>query len=60
VQFAVAKFNKLRTQYLDEIIYWRVEIKKVLVAVESDANTAAVQLLMLLTILRISRREINE
>lgn len=60
MQFAVAEFNKLRAQYLGEIVYWRAEVKKVLAAVESDANTAALQLLCYLPFWGFSEEKLVE
>jgi hypothetical protein len=34
MRFAKAKINKLRVQYLGESIYWSIEVKNVLLAVD--------------------------
>jgi hypothetical protein len=42
VQFTEDRINKLRTQYPGEVAYWSVEFKKVLVAIQSGPDIAAV------------------
>lgn len=60
MQFPVAEFSKPRAHYLGEVIYWRTEVKKVLFGVESDANTAALQLLCYLPFWGFSEEKLVE
>jgi hypothetical protein len=41
MQFAKAKINKLRAQYLGERVYWSDEVKNVQFAADSDVDTTS-------------------